>query len=100
MQVHGFQPKSRSYSKKEKKSVARFKREHCIGQIVEATYVDTYSQNLKWIEIDGQYLLASITEPGEKGKKLFFEILHLEPHIVLKPTDQIAQPNHRLNILV
>ncbi len=100
MNISDFQSGCNHNSQKAKIRIAKFKREHCIGQIVEATYIDTYSQNLNWVKIDGHYLLADITQPSEKGKKLFFEILHLEPHIVLKPTDPKKQPNHRLHILV
>lgn len=100
MHISGFQSGYNSNTKKEKKRVAKFKHEHCIGQIVEATYVDTYGQGLNWVKINGHYLLANITEPSEKGKKLFFEILHLEPNIVLKPTDHTIPKEQRLHILV
>ncbi len=92
-----FQPKNLS---KEASRTDKFKSCHCVGQIVEGTFVDIYNEKLNWVNINGHYLLAGITEPQQKGEKFLFEIVQLEPDIVLKPTDGTAQKANRLNLLV
>lgn len=85
---------------KETSRTDKFKNCHRIGQIVEGTFVDIYNEKLNWINIDGHYLLAGITEPQQKGEKFLFEIIQLEPDIILKPTDGNVCKTNRLNLLV
>ncbi len=85
---------------KEANRTDKFKNCHYVGQIVEGTFVDIYNEKLNWINIDGHYLLAEITEPQQKGEKFLFEIIQLEPNIILKPTDDSTQKTNRLNLLV
>lgn len=61
-----------------------FKRGKRLGQKVRGTLLKWVSQDMAWVEIDGQKLLAQLHSKPPVGARLTFIIKQLSPEIILK----------------
>lgn len=61
-----------------------FRRKHRIGQKVRGTLLKNVEDNMAWVEINGDRLLAQLEIRHTEGTRLVFIIKQLTPHIVLK----------------
>lgn len=75
----------------------RFRRGHRAGQKVQGRIVEWEAPGLAWVEIDGQRLLAQVSQDSELGLIRRFLILKLSPEIVLK---EITKRTGGLDVVV
>lgn len=61
-----------------------FRRKHSLGQKVRGVLLKNVPDNMAWVEIDGDRLLAQLAVPHAEGAHLTFVIEQLAPNIVLK----------------
>lgn len=61
-----------------------FRRKYCVGQKVRGILLKHIPDNMAWVEINGDRLLAQLEIPHPEGARLTFLIEQLAPHIVLK----------------
>lgn len=62
----------------------RFRKAHRVGQKVRGTVQEWQSPGLAWVEIDGQRLLAQVSQDASLGRERLFLVLKLSPEIVLR----------------
>ncbi|MFP5223469.1 MAG: hypothetical protein ACLGSA_14355 [Acidobacteriota bacterium] len=55
-----------------------------MGQKVRGTVEEWQSPGLAWVEIDGQRLLAQVSQDAALGRERMFLVLKLTPEIVLR----------------
>lgn len=77
-----------------------FRRKHRPGQRVVGCFLRRQDDNLAWVEVDGQQLLAELGATPQPGQRLFFVIKQLEPDIVLQVLEGGGQAGHELGNLV
>lgn len=61
-----------------------FKRSHSIGQRVVGAFMGWQDENLAWVEIDGQPLLARLDADPNPGQRFLFVVKQLDPEIMLQ----------------
>lgn len=61
-----------------------FKRKHRLGQKVRGILLKNVADNMAWVEINGDRLLAQLEITHPEGSRLIFVIKQLTPHIILK----------------
>ena len=61
-----------------------FKRKHRLGQRVRGVLIKNIPDDMAWVEIDGDRLLAQLTIAHPEGARLSFTIEQLTPNIILK----------------
>jgi len=62
----------------------RFRKAHRVGQKVRGMVQEWQSPGLAWVEIDGQRLLAQVSQDASLGRERLFLVLKLTPEIVLR----------------
>jgi hypothetical protein len=71
----------------------RFRKGHRAGQMV----MEWQSPGLAWVEIDGQRMLAQVSEDAVLGRERMFLVVQLSPDIVLR---ELHDKPSGLNVLV
>ena len=75
----------------------RFRNSHRVGQKVTGVIREWHTQELAWVEIDGQRLLAQVSRDSALGLERAFLVVRLTPDIVLK---ELSGRPSGLNVLV
>lgn len=99
MRIHGQNSSSAGFGghKQDSERSERFRRGHRVGQKVQGRIVEWENQELAWVEIDGQRLLAQVNHDSALGLTRQFLVLKLSPEIVLK---EITGRAKGLNVVV
>lgn len=61
-----------------------FRRSHSVGQRVVGAFMGWQDDNLAWVEIDGQPLLARLDADPNPGQRFLFVVKQLDPEIMLQ----------------
>jgi len=75
----------------------RFRKGHRAGQKVKGMVMEWQSPGLAWVEIDGQRMLAQVSEDAVLGRERMFLVVQLSPDIVLR---ELHDKPSGLNVLV
>ena len=70
-----------------------FRKKHRLGQKVRGVLLKHVPENMAWVEIDGDRLLAQLEVSHPEGARLTFVIEQLTPHIILKELTGQARGN-------
>ncbi len=61
-----------------------FRKQRRVGDVVHGRLLRAESDELAWVDVEGQELLAAIPSPPAPGTRLIFLVKQLEPDIVLQ----------------
>ncbi|BBD07980.1 hypothetical protein [Desulfovibrio ferrophilus] len=84
MRISGWGSNNSSDSRKERERSAAFQRRHRIGERVTGRVLKRERSGYAWVDFEGLELLANIQSDPEPGSRLLFQIIRLEPDILLQ----------------
>lgn len=84
MQISGYGSGFSRPDRRRRDRARLFRRDRRIGERLRGTLLRRVNETLSWVAIDGHELLAYVTTPHEPGEPLYFEVVRLDPEIVLR----------------